>query len=55
MLAIYSPGDARLEKAALYFSPEKLLTILNDVLDAKQKVNHNVHSTLVIEQLALQI
>lgn len=55
LLAIYSPGDARLEKAALYFSPEKLLTILNDVLDAKQKVNHNVHSTLVIEQLALQI
>ena len=54
-LVIYPLADEKLERAALHFSPEKLLNILNDVVVAKQKVKQNVHPTLVMEQLTLQI
>ncbi len=51
----FAPDDALVEKAAMTFSQEHLVNILNLVLKAKRKLKQNVQPTLVIEQLALQI
>ncbi|MGJ9460249.1 DNA polymerase III subunit delta' [Oceanobacillus sp. CF4.6] len=53
--AFFTPEDALVEKAAMSFSQEHLVNILNLVLKAKRKLKQNVQPTLVIEQLALQI
>lgn len=54
-MAVLAPTDELPEKAAMYFSQEKLVTILNAILLAKRKLKQNVHPTLVMEQLTLQI
>src|SRR5690625_872888 len=54
-MVIFTPNDERLERAARYFSQEKLLGILNALLQAKRNLKQNVHPTLVMEQLTLQI
>ncbi|MEN2766743.1 DNA polymerase III subunit delta' [Ornithinibacillus xuwenensis] len=53
-LVIFAP-DERLEKLAMYYSQDKLISILQDLLEAKQKLKQNVHPTLVMEQVTLQI
>ncbi|MFC4024143.1 DNA polymerase III subunit delta' [Oceanobacillus longus] len=53
--AFFTQEDALVEKAAMSFSQEHLVNILNLVLKAKRKLKQNVQPTLVIEQLALQI
>ncbi|WP_047980699.1 DNA polymerase III subunit delta' [Ornithinibacillus contaminans] len=53
-LVIFTP-DERLERLGMYFSQEKLITVLHDLLGAKQKLKQNVHPTLVMEQVTLQI
>src|SRR5699024_10739580 len=54
-MVVLSPNDERLENAILRFSQQKLILILNALLETKQKLKQNVHSTLLMEQLALQI
>ena len=54
-MSVFAPDDQLPEKAAMYFSQEKLVTILNAILQAKRKLKQNVHPTLVMEQLTLQI
>lgn len=54
-MVFFAPGEELLEKAAMSFSQEKLVQVLNAVLQAKRKLKQNVHPTLVIEQLTLQI
>ncbi|ASN03760.1 DNA polymerase III subunit delta' [Virgibacillus necropolis] len=54
-LVLYYKQDEGLEKAALFFSQPKLLSILQSILQAKRKLKQNVHPTLVMEQLTLHI
>lgn len=54
-MVVFSPSSEQLQRAAIHFSPEKLLSVLNNLLQAKRKLKQNVHPTLVMEQLALQI
>ncbi|MEC5425017.1 DNA polymerase III subunit delta' [Virgibacillus sp. C22-A2] len=54
-MVFFNPQDELLGKSAMTFSQEKLVFILNAILQAKRKVKQNVHPTLVIEQLTLQI
>ncbi|MFD2045594.1 DNA polymerase III subunit delta' [Ornithinibacillus salinisoli] len=54
-LVVFTPGEERLERLGMYFSQEKLVSILHHLLQAKQKLKQNVHPTLVMEQLTLQI
>ncbi|NWO12925.1 DNA polymerase III subunit delta' [Virgibacillus sp.] len=54
-MVFFAPSDELLKKAAMYFSQEKLLASLQAVLQAKRKLKQNVHPTLVIEQLTLQM
>lgn len=51
----FPPGDTLVEKAAMTFSQEQLVEVLNAMLLAKRKIKQNVHPTLVMEQLVLQI
>lgn len=51
----YRKQDENVERAALFFSKQKLLSILQSTLQAKRKLKQNVHPTLVMEQLALHI
>jgi DNA polymerase III subunit delta' len=53
-LVIFNP-DEQLERLGMFFSQEKLVSILHDLLEAKQKLKQNVHPTLVMEQVTLQI
>lgn len=52
---IFSENDPRLEKAITIYSQQKLIQILQHLLEAKRKLRQNVHPTLVIEQLTLRI
>ncbi|MFD2761384.1 DNA polymerase III subunit delta' [Lentibacillus juripiscarius] len=54
-LIIFSKGDEKLENLVMFFSQEKLLDILNRLLDAKRKLKQNVNPALVMEQLTVQI
>lgn len=54
-MVVFTPNDDRLESAARTFSQERLLSILNALLQAKRNLKQNVHPTLVMEQLTLQI
>lgn len=54
-MVFFSPSDQELKSAALYFSDEHLLMILNALLESKRKLKQNVHPTLVMEQLVLHI
>ena len=50
----FEPNDGLLTRALQQFSQKRLLHILKILLNAKQKMNQNVHATLVMEQLVLQ-
>ncbi|WP_010094910.1 DNA polymerase III subunit delta' [Ornithinibacillus scapharcae] len=52
---IFFQQDERLERLSMYFSQDRLTSILHTLLDAKRKLKQNVHPTLVMEQLTLQI
>ncbi|MFD1039903.1 DNA polymerase III subunit delta' [Virgibacillus byunsanensis] len=54
-MVVFQKDDEKLEMAVMYFSQEKLMAILHAILQAKQKLKLNVHPTLVMEQLTLQI
>lgn len=54
-MLIFSLDDDTLKKAASVLSEQRLIVILNLILEAKQKLKQNVHPTLVMEQLALHI
>ncbi|WP_163969232.1 DNA polymerase III subunit delta' [Oceanobacillus halotolerans] len=54
-MVVFEEQDEKLKQAALTFSPEKLLSILQAILEAKQKLKQNIHPTLVMEQLTLHI
>ncbi|WP_068675868.1 DNA polymerase III subunit delta' [Oceanobacillus sp. Castelsardo] len=51
----YQSTDVLLEKAAMSFSEEQIMDVLNAILKAKRKLKQNVQPTLVFEQLVLQI
>ncbi|RKQ33009.1 DNA polymerase III subunit delta' [Oceanobacillus halophilus] len=51
----FDPTNALLEKAAMTYSGEQLIDILNAILQAKRKLKQNVQPTLVFEQLTLQM
>ncbi|WP_373894522.1 DNA polymerase III subunit delta' [Virgibacillus natechei] len=54
-MVFFAPQNETLEKAAITFPQEKLVTVLNAILQAKRNLKQNVHPTLVIEQLTLHI
>lgn len=54
-MVFFASQNETLEKAIMTFSQEKLVTILNAILQAKRNLKQNVHPTLVIEQLTLHI
>ncbi|MFD1362604.1 DNA polymerase III subunit delta' [Lentibacillus salinarum] len=54
-MVVFAKDDARIENLVMVFSQEKLLDILNKLLDAKRKLKQNVNPTLVMEQLTIQI
>lgn len=54
-MVFFTNQEQLLEKAALSFSQEELLTYLNAIMQAKRKLKQNVNPTLVMEQLTLHI
>lgn len=50
----FPPQDGLLSRAVHQFTQKRLLQTLKALLEAKQKINQNVHPTLVMEQLVLQ-
>ncbi|HLS08967.1 DNA polymerase III subunit delta' [Lentibacillus sp.] len=52
---VFAKDDGKIENLVMFFSQEKLLDILNKLLDAKRKLRQNVNPTLVMEQLTIQI
>lgn len=48
-------NDERIRKAVLTYSKEKILAILQAIIEAKQKIRQHVQATLVLEQLTLHI
>lgn len=51
---LFQSGDGLLQRAVNSFTQKRLLQMLRDLLHARQKMNQNVHPTLVMEQLVLQ-
>src|SRR5699024_7827309 len=51
---LFQSEDGILERAIYEFTQKRLLQMLKNLLHARQKMNQNVHPTLVIEQLVLQ-
>ncbi|GGJ89336.1 DNA polymerase III subunit delta' [Lentibacillus kapialis] len=54
-MIVFFKEDEKINNLVMFFSQEKLLEILNNLLDAKRKLKQNVHPTLVMEQLTIQI
>ncbi|WP_106495627.1 DNA polymerase III subunit delta' [Lentibacillus sp. Marseille-P4043] len=54
-IVVFDKASNELENLVMAFSQEKVLSILHAILEAKQKLKQNVHPTLVMEQLTLQI
>ncbi|WP_010531237.1 DNA polymerase III subunit delta' [Lentibacillus jeotgali] len=54
-MTVFAKDDSKIDNLVMFFSQEKLLDILNKLLDAKRKLKQNVHPTLVMEQLTIQI
>ncbi|WLV24739.1 DNA polymerase III subunit delta' [Aciduricibacillus chroicocephali] len=54
-MALFQPGDERLERAALSFNNVELLANMQAILQAKRRLTQNIQPTLVMEQLALQL
>ncbi len=53
-LSFFQSDDGLLTRSVHHFSQKRLLQLLKTLLEAKQKINQNVHPTLVMEQLVLQ-
>lgn len=53
--AVFQSTDRIITQAVERFSEKRLLHILKLIVGAKQKLNQNVHPTLVMEQLVLNI
>ncbi len=51
---LFQSGDGLLQKAVSQFTQKRLLQMLKNLLHARQKMNQNIHPTLVMEQLVLQ-
>ncbi|SHG75874.1 DNA polymerase III subunit delta' [Ornithinibacillus halophilus] len=45
----------RLERLGMKYSQEQLIAILQQLLQAKQRIKQNIHPTLVMEEVTLQI
>ncbi|RLL41702.1 DNA polymerase III subunit delta' [Oceanobacillus piezotolerans] len=54
-LVFFDSQEEIVERLAMEFSQEKLIEILNAILQAKRKLKQNVQPMLVFEQLMLQI
>ncbi|GAB3802620.1 DNA polymerase III subunit delta' [Virgibacillus kimchii] len=54
-LVFFQANSDLLQRAALSFSQENIISILQAILQAKRKLKQNVHPTLVMEQLTLQL
>ncbi|MDY0404055.1 DNA polymerase III subunit delta' [Virgibacillus sp. 179-BFC.A HS] len=54
-MVLFQPDGEKTSQLAIRFSQEKLIAILQLILKAKQNLKQNVHPTLVMEQLVLQI
>lgn len=54
-LVIYQPKSENLTRALHRFTAGEVSSVLRKILDAKRKLQQNVHPTLVLEQLALHI
>lgn len=54
-LVVFQAEDKRLEQALMVYSEERLVSILEAILEAQKKINQNVHPTLVMEQLTFKI
>jgi DNA polymerase-3 subunit delta' len=54
-LVFFKKDSDLLQKCALSFSQESVIAILQAILQAKRKLKQNVHPTLVMEQLTLQL
>lgn len=52
---VYSNEDRRLELASRHFYPQSLLSMIQAVLKARQRLKQNVHITLVLEDFVLQL
>lgn len=52
---VYDHEKVRFEKYAFHISMQKATESLTNILDAKRRLMANVHSTLVMEQLVLQL
>ncbi|TQS76402.1 DNA polymerase III subunit delta' [Ornithinibacillus gellani] len=51
---LHMPAE-QLNQLVMFYSQQKLITILHELLQAKRNLKQNVHATLVMEQLTLQI
>lgn len=54
-MVMFSSEDERIKQSLSTLSVNQLIHILNRILEAQRKLRSNVHPTLVMEQLALQI
>ncbi|WP_164215622.1 DNA polymerase III subunit delta' [Virgibacillus sp. YIM 98842] len=54
-LVFFRANSDLLQRAALSFSQESIIDNLQAILQAKRKLKQNVHPTLVMEQLTLQL
>lgn len=54
-MIVFDTNDDRLQQLILSYSQEDLIQILHNLLDAKRHLKQHVNSTLVMEQLTLQI
>lgn len=54
-LVMYTYGEESLMRALHRFTAGEVSTVLRTILEAKRKLQQNVHPTLVLEQLALHI
>lgn len=54
-MIVFDINDDRLKQLVLSYSQKDLIQVLHNLLDAKRHLKQHVNSTLVMEQLALQI
>ncbi len=52
---VFIENDVLVEQAINYFSTKKLIKMMTSLLEAKRKLNQNIQSTLVMEDLVLQL
>lgn len=52
---LFHADDRLMQKGASQFTQKRLLNMLKSILDGKKKLQQNVHPTLLMEQLVLQL